>query len=973
MKQKHVRIWSILLAVVMLLSLLPVSAMAVEGSNVTEITKTVTADLQASRLDGNNWVADDGLSKNADGSYTFVDTADDVYESVGSVNFAAEDKKWEGDTTVEAEVYIDPTEFNTGEGFTMVCDIMPTWRAYVVGIRKLASGEMLVDFSNNSSYAVAENSGNNQKKIESADWYTFRWELFEQDGYVACNLFMNDNQVGVTRTNAADSVENSYFRKFWIPTYGPKPIGGGETEDLEICSDKSLQFKNVTKTVVTGYERTVSTANELKDALANAQDGDIIKLGAPITLGVDGLPGTAISGKNLTIDGCGHKISFTYTQSNPVQHAVFGNDTNPLYAGTNLTVKNLTIENTGTQGGYAAMVGYNANGANIAFEGCTFKNLYAAAYVNPVTTNPASGVDLSITGCTYKDTLHGYAVDTVSPDGYQVVDVTFENNTGSFAESEPVKNVVYATVGDYKKAFKDLATAIAAADENSTVELAPGTYDLNDIEGLTRTGIAINKPVKIVGADKATTIIKITGASGAQQKAFTLGAGSGGTEFKNLTFEMDFKEADSAAIYFNDKFDNSNSDTPVKITNVDFIGADKTNEDTNQHDMAITSASPAGGYVEITDCSFQNLKWGMYFNRMNHLTIENNVFNGTRRSAIRIAADNVNRECSDIVIKNNVLTNISAQPDYNYPEYNSGISFGYNATGIVLENNSIEMLNGRKPIYFDDVENDTRIIVTFMNDGAVYGCQVLEEEDTITLPSKLTKKGYTFLGWKSSADRKVYKAGATVEIYKDTTFTAQWMNNWEIVDDIAGAAGSGKEFFTDVKGSAWYYDAVKFAYDYGFMDGVGDNKFNPNGTLTRAMIAQVLYNLEGETSSYPTVFDDVAKSAWYADAVNWAAASGIVEGKGNNKFDPNAAITRQEMAAILYRYSELKGYDVSDVDSLSSFTDADKVASWAKEPMGWAVENYVINGKGNGKLDPTGTATRAEVAQILMNLCNNVL
>ena len=243
---------------------------------------------------------------------------------------------------------------------------------------------------------------------------------------------------------------------------------------------------------------------------------------------------------------------------------------------------------------------------------------------------------------------------------------------------------------------------------------------------------------------------------------------------------------------------------------------------------------------------------------------------------------------------------------------------------------------------------------------------------TVTLRT-LSKKGYTFLGWRSSTDGKLYKGGKEVTVYRDTTFTAQWMSNWEIVDDIAGAAGSGKEFFTDVKGSAWYYDAVKFVYDNGFMDGVGDNKFNPNGTLTRAMIAQVLYNLEGETGSYPTVFDDVAKSAWYADAVNWAAASGIVEGKGNNKFDPNAAITRQEMAAILYRYSDLKGYDVSDVDSLRSFTDASKVASWAKEAMGWAVENYVINGKGNGTLDPTGTATRAEVAQILMNLCNNVL
>ena len=241
------------------------------------------------------------------------------------------------------------------------------------------------------------------------------------------------------------------------------------------------------------------------------------------------------------------------------------------------------------------------------------------------------------------------------------------------------------------------------------------------------------------------------------------------------------------------------------------------------------------------------------------------------------------------------------------------------------------------------------------------------------LPNAPERAGYTFLDWKSSADGKVYDAGDAVKIEKDTTFTAQWLNNWHVIGGIVSGAGESDAFFTDVSGSAWYYNAVKFVYDYDLMDGVGGGKFNPDGTLTRAMIAQVLYNLEGASGSYPSVFTDVADSAWYAKAVNWAAASSIVEGKGNNKFDPDAAVTRQEMAAILYRYAELKGYDVSKANSLAGYTDASKVASWAKDAMGWAVENYVINGKGAGRLDPTGTATRAEVAQILMNFCNNVL
>lgn len=292
--------------------------------------------------------------------------------------------------------------------------------------------------------------------------------------------------------------------------------------------------------------------------------------------------------------------------------------------------------------------------------------------------------------------------------------------------------------------------------------------------------------------------------------------------------------------------------------------------------------------------------------------------------------------------------------------------------GAVLDTGNT--LNG-KPIvavigYNQDQSTSTHL-VTFVSNGA--SIAQFTVNDRITLLAAPTLQGYTFLGWKSSVDGKVYDACEKVEIAKDTTFTAQWLNNWHVIGGIVSGAVPSDTFFTDVPGSAWYYDAVKFVYDYDLMNGVGSSKFNPDGTLTRAMLAQVLYNLDEARGSYASVFTDVAGSAWYANAVNWAAASGIVEGKGNNKFDPDAPVTRQEMAAILYRYASFKGYDVSKTNDLSSFNDAPKVASWAKDAMSWAVGSYVLNGKGAGRLDPTGTATRAEVAQILMNFCNNVL
>lgn len=328
-----------------------------------------------------------------------------------------------------------------------------------------------------------------------------------------------------------------------------------------------------------------------------------------------------------------------------------------------------------------------------------------------------------------------------------------------------------------------------------------------------------------------------------------------------------------------------------------------------------------------------------------------------------------------VYINNNTITGPESEFDPVFVGYESDYQNGDFAGALYAGGNTYNGDNyvvtaTRKP------DSTAESIVVVAKDGKEIVDYVTgpKTDDGLTVTLRnLSKKGYTFLGWKSSVDGKVYEGGTTVKVYRDTTFTAQWMNNWGVIGGIIGGAGESDTFFTDVSGSAWYYDAVKFVYDYDLMNGVGNNKFSPDTTLTRAMLAQVLYNLDEARGSYAGVFTDVTGSAWYANAVNWAAASGIVEGKGNNKFDPDAPVTRQEMAAIFYRYASYKGYDVSAAASLDRFTDASKVASWAKDAMSWAVGGYVINGKGAGRLDPTGTATRAEVAQILMNFCNNVL
>ncbi|MEE0510256.1 MAG: S-layer homology domain-containing protein [Peptococcaceae bacterium] len=178
--------------------------------------------------------------------------------------------------------------------------------------------------------------------------------------------------------------------------------------------------------------------------------------------------------------------------------------------------------------------------------------------------------------------------------------------------------------------------------------------------------------------------------------------------------------------------------------------------------------------------------------------------------------------------------------------------------------------------------------------------------------------------------------------------------------------------FTDVSENDWFYGAVQYVYDNDMMNGVSANSFAPNSNLTRAMMAAVLYNLEDQPTQADSSFTDVADGSWYADAVNWAAANNIVSGYGDGIFGPNDNITREQMASILYRYAEYKGYDVSAVGDLGQFNDADSVSEWANDVMSWAVGAGLINGMGDGSVAPQGTATRAQVATVLMNFCENI-
>ena len=181
-----------------------------------------------------------------------------------------------------------------------------------------------------------------------------------------------------------------------------------------------------------------------------------------------------------------------------------------------------------------------------------------------------------------------------------------------------------------------------------------------------------------------------------------------------------------------------------------------------------------------------------------------------------------------------------------------------------------------------------------------------------------------------------------------------------------------KTKFNDVSANDWFASAVDYVTGKGMMNGTADNTFSPKAHTTRGMVVTVLYRLENQPSTSAASFTDVASGAYYANAVAWANANGIVSGYGSGKFGPNDKVTREQLAAILYRYAQYKKYDVFGAKSLDGYTDAQSVSSYAVPALQWANAAGIVTGKSGSKLDPKGNATRAEVAAMLMRFCENV-
>ena len=276
-------------------------------------------------------------------------------------------------------------------------------------------------------------------------------------------------------------------------------------------------------------------------------------------------------------------------------------------------------------------------------------------------------------------------------------------------------------------------------------------------------------------------------------------------------------------------------------------------------------------------------------------------------------------------------------------------------------------VTGKDKYYLEPTMDDDDISVFYdvyyvYNNGVGMGHYRVLKGESVTLPTP-SKSGYAFLGWSDGTT--TYDARATVTITKNTTFTAVWVRHPDtpyVPEPEEPEEPEVPAFpFYDVPTSAWYYTAVKYVYENKLMDGVDTYVFAPNDTLTRAMVWTIIARMSG--------VDTTGGNAWYAKAQEWVITNGISDGE-----NPTAAITREQLVTMLYRYAQIKGYDVSvgENTNILSYVDATSISEYAMSAFQWACGSGLTEGDENGALTPLATATRAQAAAMIMRFCQSV-
>lgn len=291
----------------------------------------------------------------------------------------------------------------------------------------------------------------------------------------------------------------------------------------------------------------------------------------------------------------------------------------------------------------------------------------------------------------------------------------------------------------------------------------------------------------------------------------------------------------------------------------------------------------------------------------------------------------------------------------------TGISRIFSQNSMVFKEDG----SGSYPVVCSDAKavcSQTCAVTFDSRGGSIIPTQYIKADEKMVYPPEPSRAGYKFAGWCTDTDCTLRWQFSEMPVTENLCLFAKWEKD------------SSAATYSDVWKSDWFYSAVQYVSERDLMSGVGDGRFAPEAQTSRAMIVTILWRLEGKPSAQAEhTFADVPAGQWYSEAVCWAAEQGIVNGYSAQQFAPDDPITREQMAAILYRYAGYRGVICSQRADLSSYIDGDRIQPWAAEALAWANAMGLINGVGENRLEPQAFAIRCQTAAILQRFCSNHL
>ena len=722
------------------------------------------------------------------------------------------------------------------------------------------------------------------------------------------------------------------------------PINSSDNENITV---------SITDTTVNGTPVTVDNNvaqvggtkyKTLQEAVTDASTAETtIELVNDITLDASVM---FINDQNIIINGNGHTISYDGV-STKTAFKITGtaSEMEGTPTGVTLNVNDVTFKNTNansTQSGYAVLIGGNSNNTSVNLDQCSFNNLYCAVLGNAFTdtTKADEAPDFSITNSTFTDTRFGYSVDAVTPGAIVgASDITFTGNEGKVTEQESfAQTEAYVTRNSVTTVASSFTDAITNAQSGDVITLA------KNLESET----VITLPAGVTLDGNGYTLSYNNTESTPTNGAFITATGNN-VVIKNITLDLD-------GIKHGVQFYCTNGG---KIENATINGANWTAVQVNgaqNIELINTTLNPNDGTNAYANIEFS---MGKNVTTIPSLTIDGVSFDSqypaiwvdnATVAAIkgRLGADADNDAVSDKITSN--ITN------NNKSDITIVVEFAPGESENVIAESTYE------PPYTGKFSHE--IFTTVGDNGAIDVDRYATEGDKVTITvspdeaymlDKMTvTSGGKDVEVTDNGDGTYTFTMPSGDVKIEVTFAED--PNWEPEPEEPAMP------FVDVNENDWFYDVVLYAYENGLMTGTSADTFAPNTATTRGMIVSMLARLEGVTSAESAGFTDVADNDWYATAVNWAASEGIVNGFEDDTFRPNDAITREQMAAILYNYADYKGYDVSARADLSDYADAASISSWAEDVLAWANAEGLINGMTATTIDPQGATTRAQTA-----------